>query len=208
VDADGDEGGSRSFTVFSDKGKVEYESGASFEHEIARAGHYPESRSANKGNEPEADEVARFGSRKVLFVGSERADVVGVYDLGGHKPEFRQLLPTGIGPEGIKPIPSRNLVAITAEVDSADEGFAVRPLLTVFRLEPGDPDYPYASTSRGSPRGPRAASGWRARAGRTPAASGRTCWSGSTPTATSSRASSCRPRWSRVPPAAASRASP
>jgi Esterase-like activity of phytase/LVIVD repeat len=150
VDENGDEGGSRSFTIFSEKGKVEFESGASFEHEVARAGHYPEARSENKGSEPEGVEVASYGKRKVLFVGSERANVVGVYDLNGHKPEFKQLLPTGIGPEGIKPIPNRNLVAVTAEVDGADEGFAVRPLLTVFKLEDGKPVYPYVK-SVGSP---------------------------------------------------------
>lgn len=150
ADADGVEGGSRSFTIFNKSGKVEYESGASFEHEVARAGHYPEGRSENKGSEPEGVELGVYGGRKLLFVGSERADVVGVYELDGGKPRFLQVLPTGIGPEGIKAIPGRGLLAVSAEVDGAAEGFAIRPLLTLFKLERGSPAYPYL-TSAGSP---------------------------------------------------------
>ena len=82
MDEADEEGGSRSFTLFSSRGHLEYESGADFEHEIARAGHYPEARSENKGNEPEGLAVARFGGRTLLFVGSERANAVGVYEMG------------------------------------------------------------------------------------------------------------------------------
>jgi hypothetical protein len=142
VDENGEEGGSRSFTLFSSRGRVEYESGPDFEHEIARAGHYPESRSANKGNEPEGLEVARFGGRTLLFVGSERANAVAVYEVEGRGPKFLQLLPTGVGPEGLKAIPKRDLLAVTAETDGAAEGFAIRPIVTLYELERGEPDYP------------------------------------------------------------------
>jgi Esterase-like activity of phytase len=143
VDEEGEEGGSRSFTLWSSRGRVEYESGEDFEHEIARAGHYPESRSENKGNEPEGLEVAKFGGRTLLFVGSERANAVGVYEIGRRdRPEFLQLLPAGIGPEGLKAIPKRDLLAVTAETDGAAEGFAVRPIVTLYELERGEPDYP------------------------------------------------------------------
>ncbi|MEL6921341.1 MAG: alkaline phosphatase, partial [Pseudomonadota bacterium] len=47
------EGGSRGFTIFSKQGEVLFESGLSFEYEVAMAGHYPEGRSGNKGVEPE-----------------------------------------------------------------------------------------------------------------------------------------------------------
>jgi hypothetical protein len=142
VDENDEEGGSRSFTLFSSRGRVEYESGADFEHEIARAGHYPEARSENKGNEPEGLEVAKFGGRTLLFVGSERANAVGVYAIGKRVPEFLQLLPAGIGPEGLKAIPKRDLLAVTAETDGAAEGFAIRPIVTLYELERGEPDYP------------------------------------------------------------------
>jgi Esterase-like activity of phytase len=150
VDADGEEGGSRGFTIFSEIGKVEFESGASFEHEVARAGHSPEGRSENKGSELEGVEFGVYDGRKLLFVGSERANVVGVYELKSGKPQFLQLLPTGIGPEGIKAIPGRGLLAVSAEVDGADEGFAIRPLLTLFKLRHEPPAYPYLQ-STGSP---------------------------------------------------------
>jgi len=140
--ADGVEGGSRSFTLFKVNGEVEFESGSSFEHEIVRAGHYPEGRSGAKGSEPEGLEVATFGRRKLLFVGSERANVVGVYDVTSGTPVFSQLLPTGIGPEGVRAIPSRGLLAVSAETDGMDEGFAIRSVVTLYQLERRRAEYP------------------------------------------------------------------
>ena len=141
VDAAGVEGGSRSFTIFDTRGRVRFEAGNSFEHQIVRAGHYPEARSENKGNEPEGLEVGHYRGRTYLFVASERANVVGVYDVSGRKPEFLQLLPTAIGPEGLHF--ADGLLAVTAEVDGADEGFLARPLITLFALQRGRPMYPY-----------------------------------------------------------------
>src|SRR5690606_7893892 len=37
-------GGSRGFTIFNKSGEVEFESGATLEHEVVRIGHYPEKR--------------------------------------------------------------------------------------------------------------------------------------------------------------------
>jgi hypothetical protein len=141
-DANGGEGGTRSFTVFNVNGNVEWESGNAFEYEIVRAGHYPESRSSNKGNEPEGLEVATIGGRRYLFVGSERANVVGVYDVTRGTPEFVQILPTGIEPEGIKAIPNRNLLAVSAELDGLDEDFEVRSLVTLYALRRRPASYP------------------------------------------------------------------
>jgi hypothetical protein len=140
TDASGVEGGSRGFTVFDRRGKVRYDSGASFEHEVAKAGQYPEGRSENKGVEPEAVEYGRFGRTEYLFVGSERADVVGVYEMKGAKPELRQLLPTGIGPEGVKAIAQRGLLVASTETDVADAG--IPTMITIYRLEQGGPSYP------------------------------------------------------------------
>src|SRR3546814_5479312 len=77
-------------------GAVLYESGAAFDHLLARAGHYPEGRSANKGGEPEGMEVKQFGATNYLFVLSERGSAIGVYRDTGSAPEFVQLLPTAI----------------------------------------------------------------------------------------------------------------
>ena len=55
------QGGARGFSIFHKDGRLLFESGAGFEHEIVRAGHYPDKRSGKKGGEPEGLEVARFG---------------------------------------------------------------------------------------------------------------------------------------------------
>ena len=138
TDADGVEGGSRSFTLFNVDGTVEYEAGNAFEHALVRAGHYPEGRSENKGVEPEGLEAATVGGRRYLFVASERGNAVGVYEIRGGRPVFRQVLPTGIGPEGL--VMLDGVLAVSAEVDGADDGFAARPFVTFFSL--GRPSYP------------------------------------------------------------------
>lgn len=151
-DENGVEGGSRSFTLFSDRGRVEFEPGEEFEHEVVRAGHFPQDRAANKGSEPEGLEVATFGRTTYLFVGSERANVVGVYEVGHwRRPEFVGLLPTGIGPEGLKALTKRGLLAVTAE---EDDPAAVRSIVTLYELRRGDAPYPQlvsADERRGVP---------------------------------------------------------
>ncbi len=109
-----------------------YEAGNSFEHAVVGAGHYPEGRSENKGSEPEGVEVGRYRGRTYLFVASERGNVLGVYDVTSGTPTMTQLLPTGMGPEGIK-FTHDGLLAVTSEVDGVDDGFAVRPVITLFR---------------------------------------------------------------------------
>ena len=153
-DESGEEGGSRSFTLFNANGRVEYESGSAFEHEIVRAGHFPQARAANKGNEPEGLEVATYGRRTFLFVGSERANAVGVYELGRGAPRFLHVLPTGIGPEGIEAIPGRDLLAVSAETDGSADGLAIRSVVTLYERTGGEPGYPQIVSrdeSRGKP---------------------------------------------------------
>lgn len=130
-DGDGEEGGSRGYTLFNVDGTVEYESGPAFEHDSIRVGHYNETRSANKGGEPEAVAAARFGKHDLLFVGSERANVVGVYDVTEGDPEPMQMLPTGIGPESILPLPRRGLLAVSAE--TSEEG--ISSMITLYRVD-------------------------------------------------------------------------
>ncbi|MGH1472587.1 MAG: esterase-like activity of phytase family protein [Cellvibrionaceae bacterium] len=136
-DENGIGGGSRGFTIFNMQGGVSYESGASFEHELIRAGHYPESRSENKGIEPEAVIADRYGDNRwnrknFLFVGSERGNVIGVYEAKPfHQPKLHQLLPTTVAPEGILTIPSRNLLIVSSEEDSAEDG--IRSTVSIYR---------------------------------------------------------------------------
>lgn len=139
-DENGVQGGSRGFTIFNTRGQVEFESGASFEYEVVRAGHFPQARAANKGVEPEGIEVATFGRTTYLFVGSERGNVVGVYEVNRRKaPKFVGLLPTGVGPEGIRALTRRGLLAVSAETDTPG---GVRSVVTLYDLRRGDAPYP------------------------------------------------------------------
>ena len=111
--------GTRDFTVFSADGDVLFQPGAGFEMELARHGHYPDTRSTNRGSEPEGVEIGRYGSRTFAFVGAERAAAVVVYriDEDETNPTFVQVLPTGLRPEGLLAIPGRNLFVTANEDD-------------------------------------------------------------------------------------------
>lgn len=134
-------GGSRGFTLFNKDGSVAYESGASLEHEIVSLGHYSEKRN-KKGVEIEGVEAGRYGNDRLIFVGSERASVVGVYRDTGAAPELLQVLPTGIGPEGLLAIPSRNLFVATSETDLHGDGGVAPHVMIYQRAERTAPAYP------------------------------------------------------------------
>ena len=147
-------GGSRGFTVFSKKGEVLYESGPSFEYEVANAGHYPEARN-KKGIEPEGLELGTFGEDKLIFVASERGSVIGVYKDTGAEPQFIQILPSGIGPEGLVAIPSRNLLVTANETDLVEDGLA-RSHVMIYERSEGPATYPMITaklTDDGTPLG-------------------------------------------------------
>lgn len=131
-------GGSRGFTTWDVWGDPLFEAGSTIEHMVARFGHQPEGRSENNGNEPEGVEFGRYGDEHLLFVGSERASVVLVYELVGSpipanmQPRFRQVLPAGVGPEGLLAIPSRDLFVVANEVDYRDG--KIRSSIMIYEL--------------------------------------------------------------------------
>jgi alkaline phosphatase len=135
------EGGSRGFTIFARSGDVAYESGAGLEMEIARLGHYPEGRSRSKGIEPEGLEAATFGGTPMMFVLSERSSVIAVYADTGAEPLLKQILPSGLSPEGAVAIPGRNLLAVANEVDLVADG-GVRSHVTIYEYAEGAAAYP------------------------------------------------------------------
>ncbi|WEX09836.1 esterase-like activity of phytase family protein [Chelativorans sp. AA-79] len=135
------EGGSRSFSIFSKAGEVLYDSGADLDHRAALAGHYPDKRSDAKGVEPEGIEVAAYGDQRYIFVAEERSSLVAVYRDTGAEPEFVQVLPSGIGPEGVLAIPQRNLLVTANETDLVEDGGA-RSHVMVYELGEGAPAYP------------------------------------------------------------------
>lgn len=135
-------GGSRGFSILNIFGEVLFDSGNALEHLVASIGHYPEDRSENKGNEPESILFAEYGEDQLLFVGSERSSVVAVYDVSdmpdeasafvaGDEPELLQVLPTGVGPEGLLAIPRRNLLVVANEVD--DRGDKIRSTVGIYQ---------------------------------------------------------------------------
>ena len=102
------DGGSRGFTVFNKDGTLVYESNSAFEHALVEVGHYPDRRSDAKGVEPEGMEVATFGNTPFMFLRAERGSVVGVYDMSAPAmPKLKQILPSGISPEGAISVPAR-----------------------------------------------------------------------------------------------------
>ena len=134
-------GGSRGFSLFSKDGELLFDSGNEFEHLAVRIGHYPESRSQNKGSEPEAIEYGKFDGRDYLFVGSERGSFVAVYTLNHFgRPEFLQALPAPLGPEGLLAIPSRGLLVVSGEEDDPPRG--VRSSVMIYKLGGHQADYP------------------------------------------------------------------
>jgi hypothetical protein len=155
------QGGARGFSIFHKDGRLLFESGAGFEHEIVRAGHYPDKRSGKKGGEPEGLEVARFGDNTYIFVLSERGSVIGVYRDTGADPEFVQLLPSGIAPESAIAIPERGLLISANEKDLIEDGGA-RAHVMLFSLSADAAQYPQlvsVNDAKGAPIGWGALSG-------------------------------------------------
>ncbi|MEU4681037.1 esterase-like activity of phytase family protein [Micromonospora sp. NPDC023737] len=149
-------GGTRGWTVFDSRtGKVAWDAGNTFERLAATYGLHNEDRAGKKGTEPEGVAVAEYDGVRYGFVGSERSNFVAVYDLGNPtKPVFKQVLPSTNGPEGLLPIPSRGLFAISSEEDDASVN--VRASVSLYQLGKGTPAFPSivsASDEQGTPIG-------------------------------------------------------
>ncbi|WP_405985372.1 esterase-like activity of phytase family protein [Streptomyces sp. NBC_00872] len=135
-------GGTRGWSIFDSRtGKVVWDAGNSFERLAVRYGLHNEDRAENKGTEPEGLAIAEFDGVRYAFVGSERSNFVAVYDLSRPTaPVFRQVLATTNGPEGLLPIPSRDLLAVSSEEDDASAN--VRASVSLFRLGKDTPAFP------------------------------------------------------------------
>jgi len=143
------EGGSRGWTIFNKDGTMVYDSGMSFEYAVVEAGHYPDKRSDAKGAEPESIEVATFNGKPYVFVGAERASIIGVYDVSDlANPVLTQILPSGIAPEGLVAIPSRNLMVTANEADLIEDG-GVRSHVMIYEQQDAPAAYPQI-TSQGA----------------------------------------------------------
>ena len=141
------QGGTRGWTIFdAGSGAVVWDAGNTFEYEGIRNGHWNEGRAAKKGAEPEGLAVETFDGVRYAFVGSERANYVNVYDVTNPAaPEYLQMLPTTNGPEGILPIPGRNLLAISSEED--EPGSPMRATVALYELSSGEALYPQITSA-------------------------------------------------------------
>lgn len=142
------DGGARGMTIFHKNGTLVWESGASLEHAIVQIGHYPDKRSDSKGVEPEGMEFGIFDGTPYVFVMAERASIVAVYDVTDPTaPVLKQLLPSGISPEGAVAIPERGLLATANEFDGLQDG-AARAHVMLYQYGDAPASYPHL-TSKG-----------------------------------------------------------
>ncbi len=135
-------GGTRGWTVFdAATGDVVWDAGNSFEQLAIRHGLFNDDRAGKKGPEPEGLAFDEFGGTPYAFVGSERSNFVAVYDMTDPtEPAFVQVLPTTNGPEGLLPIPGRNLLAVSSETD--DASVLVRSSVALYELGTTAPAFP------------------------------------------------------------------
>jgi hypothetical protein len=135
-------GGTRGWSVFSTvDGSVTWDAGNSFEKLAVEHGLYNDDRAAKKGPEAEGLAIATVGGTKYAFVGSERSNFVAAYDISNPSaPVFEQLLPTTNGPEGILPIPGRNMLAVSSETDVPASN--VRASVSLYELGDGPDTFP------------------------------------------------------------------
>ncbi|SMB80188.1 Uncharacterized conserved protein [Pasteurella testudinis DSM 23072] len=134
-------GGSRGFSIFNTQGELVWDSGNALDHLAVQFGHYPDKRSENKGNEPENVEVGVFNGERLLFVNSERASLVFVYNVDNPaEPKFKQALPVGVAPEGAYAIASRNALVVASEADSRKD--KIRSSISIYEYGATTANYP------------------------------------------------------------------
>ncbi len=135
-------GGTRGWSVFDvTSGAVVWDAGNSFEQIATRHGLHNNDRAGKKGAEPEGLAFDVIGGVPRAFVGSERSNFVAVYDMSDPtSPVFEQILPTTNGPEGLLPIPSRDLLVVSSEEDDASVN--VRATIGVYELGDGPAAFP------------------------------------------------------------------
>lgn len=131
--------GGRSFTIWTTAGAIVFDSGAQLEQVMLAEGLLDDSRSDDKGPEPEAVTFGIVGGTPLLFVGLERCNAVVVYDvtnpaapvlvdvinvlassgLGSFAPEGLQFLAADQNPTG------RALIAVVSEGNGTLSLFAI-----------------------------------------------------------------------------------
>jgi DNA-binding beta-propeller fold protein YncE len=131
--------GGRSFTIWTTAGVKVFDSGSQIEREMLARGLWNDSRSDDKGPEPEAVVFGVVDGTPLLFVGLERTNAVMVYNVANPAaPALVDVInvnaASGIGstqPEGLQFVPAadnitgRALLAVTCEGNGATSLFAI-----------------------------------------------------------------------------------
>ena len=130
IDGDGDYDelysyGARSFSIWHGlTGELIFDSKDIVDKEAFHQGKYPDSRSDDKGCEPEGLALGRVGNNNLLFLGLERANAVMVFDVTNPRmPKYLQWLNAGVGPEGVLFVPAnespngKSLLIVSCETD-------------------------------------------------------------------------------------------
>lgn len=126
--------GARSFSVWNgNTGALAFDSKNDLDVRVNTEGIYDDTRSDDKGSEPEGLTIGKMGSKTILFVGMERADAVAIYDITNPtSPVFIKVLKTGDAPEGVLFIPQsesptgRSLLVLSSENDGVIKVYTTR----------------------------------------------------------------------------------
>lgn len=135
-------GGTRGWSIVdAATGELVWDAGNTFERLAVRIGQYPDHRSDAKGSEPEGLATAVYDGVPYVFVGSERGNFVAVYDVSDPTdPVLVQTLPSTAGPEGLLPIPARDLPLVSSEEDEVDD--LIRATVQVYQRGSTEPVFP------------------------------------------------------------------
>lgn len=127
--------GARSFSIRDANGSIIFDSGSELDAKAIELGIYDDTRSDDKGVEPEGVELITIGGRTLAFIGLERTlkSAVAVYDVTDPaNASFLDMLVTegDIAPEGLMAYEKdgRYFIAITNEVSGTTTVYSMAPV--------------------------------------------------------------------------------
>lgn len=127
--------GARSFSIRDEAGNIVFDSGKQLDAEAIARGIYDDTRSDDKGVEPEGVELMTIGGRTYAFIGLERTTkaAVAIYDVTDpSSASFMDMIVTDgdIAPEGIKGFTAGGVhyLAIANEVSNTTTVYSLAPV--------------------------------------------------------------------------------
>ena len=127
--------GARSFSILDSEGNLVFDSGNQLELEAIARGVYDDSRSDNKGVEPEGVELIEIGGRTLAFIGLERTTkaALAIYDITDPaNASFLDMIVTDgdVAPEGIEAyfLDGKYYIAIANEKSSTTTLYSLTPV--------------------------------------------------------------------------------